>query len=175
MYPHIIDEDTLKQAERTTIERERVRAAQKQGEYTPEEQETIEQQKQFIAILARTFSAEMARKAIGISKSQLNRWKKEWYPFSKKYNETLETFGERLVASTMQRAMGNYQKDEETETGFVEDAAGNPIVFGGNDKLAIKMLEAIYPSKFGDKKQEVGTLQNPFVVNLTTQENKDDA
>ncbi|WP_373081194.1 hypothetical protein [Zhongshania sp.] len=173
-YPLITDE-ALKKAEQYTCEREE-RASKNSGRYEPREEYLLERAPIYLETLSKTYSTTLARQAAQITIMDEKRLKSEFYDFAVQYNDTLNELGERLIATSMQRAVGYHIRNPQADPDapdydpdappYVTDVMGNPVIEGGNDKLALKILEAMYPDKFGRSNNTPGTAANPFIVNL---------
>lgn len=110
----------------------------------------------FLESFAATFSVSMAMKMSGMSHPTLRRLKNSSYDFCTAYNDIVDSWAEQVHSSAIQRARGYLRSDENTESGFVEDASGVPIYFGADSGLTKTVLKAIYPDQYGDKvKQEL--------------------
>ena len=147
---------------------EKARKASENRKSSPQVDKDLYDHEVYLKALRESFSPVMARMEAGVDAKTVRRWRRTYIEFVKEYNSVLDEMGEQLVGSVMQRAMGYYVQatEEDPKTGnsipmwldtaqtipkLVTDPMGNPVIQGGNDKLAIKMLEAIYPDKFGQK------------------------
>lgn len=171
-----IPNDIIAKAEAATILRE-AKAAENNGEYTERQKYFIDNQETYLKVLSESYSPYLARRAVALSTAEERVWRNEYYSFCIRFNEIVDSMAERVLASTFQRAVGYYTHvdSEDPEKGLVSDAMGNPIVSGGNDKLAMRILEAAYPEDFGNKAKAAGTISNPFIVTMTDAESNTDS
>jgi len=80
-------------------------------------------------------------KQTGISLAVYKQWKAKDPLFCIALNECVQSFRDEVLGSVIIRATGYLTKDEETDSGYEEDASGKPKYKGGSDALAAKLLD----------------------------------
>lgn len=154
MFPVRISEDQIEKAEAAT--KQRVAAGYGSLGFLDQPRAL-----KYLTVLEKTASPEVARIAIDATVGEIKHWRREDHMFAVRFNDVLDCLGEKLLGNVMQRAMGNYQTDENTESGLVEDGLGVPIVFGGSDKLALTLLSAFYGKDRIEGVEDVTVKQRP--------------
>jgi hypothetical protein len=125
----------------------------------------LDRQEQFLFMFERTMSPQLSRRYAKVTIDEVRKWRDGWYDFGLRYNEIIEDWIGRVLSTSFNRAIGYVNVDDSSPSGFEEDALGNPVIAGGNDKLAAMILKAYFP-EFKDKPSDTGTAANPLVINL---------
>ncbi len=112
---------------------------------------------QWLAVFARSLSPTIACKQAEVSKGTYRRWRATDPRFCRALNHIIEEAHDELIGTAYARATGYLQEDQETESGYQEDATGRPIRHGVSDRLAIALVNA-------NQKAEVATA--PLTINV---------
>lgn len=128
----------------------------------------IQKQDSFLESFSKSFSTRLALRSSDSTAKDLNMWKRASAHFVSEYNATIESWHDEIYASAAARARGHLIKDEDTESGYMEDAEGNPIYHNADTKLTGMFLKAMY-SQFDDKvdmNHKGGTTQTTRIVRV---------
>jgi hypothetical protein len=119
---------------------DRLRAARGNDwdQFAPDIQQTRSFQRMFIGYLLRVRDPNIACQRAGIEIATYRQWKRSDPEFCEMLNECIETLKAELSASAYNRAKGYYTINDDGE--LLSDPMGTPIIQGGSDTLAIKML-----------------------------------
>jgi hypothetical protein len=97
-----------------------------------------ERQRAFLEALMVVRSPTIACRKVGLAETDYRNWRKTDPEFCEMLNECLEPLREELEAAVYNRAKGYYIMGEDGY--YVTDPSGVPIMQGGSDALAIKLL-----------------------------------
>ncbi len=100
-----------------------------------------DKKEEFITVYRRCLSPSIACKQAEISVAIYKQWKAKDPLFCVALNDCILSARDELVGAAIVRATGYLTKDEETESGYEEDASGKPKYKGGSDLLAAKLLD----------------------------------
>ena len=112
---------------------------------------------QWLAVFARSLSPTIACKQAEVPNGTYRRWRATDPRFCRALNHILEEAHDELIGTAYARATGYLQADQETESGYQEDATGRPIRHGVSDRLAISLVNA---------HQKAQDLSAPVVINV---------
>ena len=101
-----------------------------------------ETKEQWLAVFARSLSPSVACKQAEVPTGTYRRWRTTDPRFCRALNHIIEEAHDELIGTAYARATGYLQKDQETESGYQEDATGRPIRHGVSDRLAIALVNA---------------------------------
>ena len=101
-----------------------------------------EAKEQWLAVFARALSPMIACKQAGVPNGTYRRWRTTDPRFCRALNRIIEEAHDELIGTAYARATGYLQEDQETESGYQEDATGRPIRHGVSDRLAIALVNA---------------------------------
>ena len=116
-----------------------------------------ETKEQWLAVFARSLSPTIACKQAEVPNGTYRRWRSTDPRFCRALNHILEEAHDELIGTAYARATGYLQADQETESGYQEDATGRPIRHGVSDRLAIALVNA------NQKAQEASA---PLTINV---------
>lgn len=108
----------------------------------------------FLTHFSKNFNLSLSLTLAGAKPHQLMRWRSTEIEFTQRYNDIHSEWKAKLITSAMTRAVGYLSpcdKDHPTVSGYVEDAAGTPIVQGADSRLTLRMLEAHFPETYSQK------------------------
>ena len=111
----------------------------------------VSSQEHFLTCFRKTFSVAMSCRMANITPSKYRQWRDNSILFAEAVNEAIDLWLDKLLSSAMQRAVVYHQEDKDTESGYIEDADGNPVYFNANDRMATTMLKAGFPGYFDDR------------------------
>ena len=106
-----------------------------------------EAKERWLAVFARSLSPMVACKQAEVSKDTYRRWRATDPRFCRALNHIIEEAHDELIGTAYARATGYLQADQETESGYQEDATGRPIRHGVSDRLAISLVNANQKAK----------------------------
>jgi len=116
-----------------------------------------ETKEEWLAVFARSLSPTIACKQTGVPNGTYRRWRASDPRFCRALNQIIAEAHDELIGTAYARATGYLQADDETGSGFQEDATGRPIRHGVSDRLAMSLVSA------NQKAQEVSS---PVVINV---------
>lgn len=149
-FPRKIDPSSFPAIRENTIDREH-EVSQKGGNVWQLFKEDVSQQEVFLDVFRKSYSVTMSCKTAGVTGTVYSRWRDTSIQFVLAFNEIVDMWNDSILASAAQRARGYLQLDEETESGYKEDAEGTPIYYNANDKMALTFMRAAYPGHFDER------------------------
>jgi hypothetical protein len=142
LWPTLIADDEIEQAEKEKEERLRKYVAS----LDQQDAELWERQEKFLAAYDLSLSVELGCRAAGVTKETFSKWKRTSPPFMRHLNIIIERWQAELVGSTIGKAVGYFQRDEEQPDGIARDPMGRPIRTGVSEPLARRWLDALLPT-----------------------------
>lgn len=113
-------------------------------------------QNRFLENFQKTFSVRRSLLFADADYRRYKKWKSDSIHFVETFNEICDMWHEDIFTSAAQKARGYLVKDNKTESGFGEDAEGNPIYHGADTSIQKAFLKAMYPDQFAERtKNEV--------------------
>jgi len=139
-YPHIREQALL-------IEE---KASRSGGTTYAKWKEDCDKQALFLDAFAKSFQVKISLKVAGASRMEYAQWRRTSIHFVEMFNSIIEEWHDDIYASAASRARGRLVADSDSESGFQEDAEGNPIYHGSDTKLTSMFLKVMYP-EFNEK------------------------
>lgn len=121
------------------------------GKHWQEFDEDRQLQQSFLDAFRKGFSVKNAMMAVDTTYHRYQRWKATSIYFVKTFNDIIDEWHDEIYTTAAVKARGHLVKDESTNSGFVEDAEGNPIYHGVDTKMTTMFLKAMYPDEFNEK------------------------
>jgi len=148
--PRMIHENAYEHIKAESIRLEEY-ATKLGGQHWQDFSRDIQNQNDFLDTFRKTFSVKMSIKMADIEYRIYQKWRRTSIHFVQTFNGIIEEWHDDIYVSAATRAKGYLIAADDTESGYQEDAEGNPIFHGADSKLTTMFIKAMYPEQFNDK------------------------
>lgn len=148
--PRMIHPAGFKEIQRASDARE-IHAKNQGGKAWSDYSSDLRTQQEFIELFRQSFSVSQSLKILDVSRVVYARWRSSSIWFVQAFNQAIEDWGDEILTSAAVRARGQLMPNEETASGYAEDASGAPVYYNADTRLTLAFLKAMHPEQFNDK------------------------